>query len=1419
MSLTPLGNNQTNLQWRNAINNAFTVLETVSGITYELSAQNPDQNTVLIQELSGKAGKGLPLSGRVASLTISATSDDSLIAELSGKAGKGTPLSAQIVTTNTSVAQKALSANTVLTSGVDVDLTNSGKFVISGHTSVKSITLDGTDDQDINDYKPSAVSFMVLSGLTQTAPGLRFANFQDNVGQNCLIGGMSLNTNFNYNGKIGIIDIAGVRGSNASDGVSGSYSVAIGSQNSIAGAQITSLGVGNTQTSDVASKGAMLGNSNQLRDSSESYLIGSDNIAEGTGLNQNTTLVGVANSGHMAFGENNRIESAIASKAMAIGQTNTGSVGSFTSDGTFGIGISNVIGTNVNSNLTFGAYNNNTGANSRGLILGYKNRLVDGEGVIAIGHSNNSIMAAGSGVIIGHGNTTSGNSDAILIGSQNYEISATAALGSSNVGGQNVIIGKGNKGQLASVSIGLTNSVSGLRGIGIGESNIQQSDNNNSGSIALGYQNSAKGESIAIGFQNSGTGAFGSVIMGKENIESSQRAAGQPNVILGYINKVKGTNSRAGGTAIAIGESNRSLYSLGGTNILGRQNTLSGKFSTAIGRLNKDLQYGQTSQVYIGNSNRSYLSGSVIIGDSNTLSGQESIIIGHRNDVSGTADAKAGITLGSDNTVSGSLYSVTIGNKNIVPNGSTSINIGVQNENRDGAAVTHRTNIGFRNITTPQGASNGSVALGYQNSGSHALLLGSENRENSTVHLGVGQTILAGNENTVGSLFGINGAIGYQNTNAGGTVEYVIGSQNKINHAEGNNLIFGQANISNDGAYNTLLGTANHIKAAVNTNGNVLLGRSNNTRGGTGMVKIGYLNTDYNNAQSDRLINNGQTVAIGNRNRTQGLNITIGNSNSVSAQSSLAIGSESSAIDGDNCFVIGNQSYLKSRGSVALGHKLSGGTTRTDAQFSTIIGHSSRALGSSNVNVGISNLTNGNDSIAIGHLTSSEQLHSIAMGMEAGADSQDAIGIGYQVSANSYRGVTIGATAKDVGKGVSRTGGNTLVGAGTRVVPIGNPRNLGQRNVLIGAGRGFGITPVISGQENVVVGTGITNGGAGTLIQRSKSVVSGTANVLIGGGTVSGHGHTAVGLNNQTMASSDKGVMLGYANEIQGTGGYQIAIGGVSHVRNNYGMAIGLVARSKADSAMAIGRATSAEGNQSLAIGYVAKSTGTYSVAVGPDTLADGNQTVAVGYDAQAKGAENIAIGAETVVSGSSNMAIGHEASVEGHTGSLGGLTSKNRFGMAIGYNAMVSGASHGVAIGTNVQTTTSGTSEFGQFVGQGFPQKFFRKAGIRVHKPINDSTGSTDQATSAVNQMGGMFFTVPILSAAPLDGDTPSLTGECALGKIPREMAGFRRKGRNMILDINIDGTMYGIDLGTAKVNVVAKTYGTSATGSSDGA
>ena len=73
----------------------------------------------------------------------------------------------------------------------------------------------------------------------------------------------------------------------------------------------------------------------------------------------------------------------------------------------------------------------------------------------------------------------------------------------------------------------------------------------------------------------------------------------------------------------------------------------------------------------------------------------------------------------------------------------------------------------------------------------------------------------------------------------------------------------------------TYLDLANHIKAGLNTYANVILGRSNNTSGGTGMVKIGYLNTDFNNVPSHACSGNGQTIAIGNQNKTQGLNITL----------------------------------------------------------------------------------------------------------------------------------------------------------------------------------------------------------------------------------------------------------------------------------------------------------------------------------------------------------------------------------------------------------------------------------------------------------------------------------------------------------------------------------------------------------------
>ncbi len=1333
MSLTPLGNNQTNLQWRNAINSAFTVLETVSGITYSLSGENNDS---LLLELSAKAGKGTPLSA----LTT-------LVNELSAKAGKGTPLSGSVATNTGRIAsltisattddtvmnQKALSANTALASGVDVNLQNGNEFVISGSTNTPNY-FESDGNLRVGAYETSAVSVKVLSGLVQAAPGLRFANFSNNVGQSNYIGGMNLNTAFNYSSKIGIIDIAGVRGTANTAGVSGSYSVGIGSQNSVRGSQVVAIGVTNDQSGD-GTAGVMVGTSNQLRTATEGSLLGHKNIAEGATTVTHTTLVGVENSGYMAFGESNRIQTGNASKGLAVGNTNTGSTANFGTQGAYAIGSNNVIGTSVASNLTFGNQNNNTGTNSQGLILGYKNRLVDGEGVISIGHSNNSIMGAGSGVIIGHGNTTSGNSDAVLIGSQNYEISGTAALGTSNTGGLNVIIGKGNKGQQVAVSVGYLNSVSGLRGIGIGSQNISESDSNNRGSIALGYLNSAKGESIAIGFQNSGAGNSGSIIMGQQNTETNAGNTGFPGIVLGYANKAKTTANRTAGTAIAIGTSNNSINGQGGTIILGRANTLSGKFSTAIGKSNKDVGSGQTSQVYIGNSNKSYLSGSVIIGDSNTLSGQESVIIGHRNSVSGTADAKAGITIGSDNTVSGSLHSVTIGKKNIVPNGSTSINIGVQNENRDGAAVTHRTNIGFRNITTNAGSSNGSVALGFQNSGSHALLLGASNRDTATTHLGTALTPLVGNENAVGALFGTVGAFGYGNTNTLGSNDYIVGNLNKIQHADTGNMIFGASNIAADGAYNNVFGSSNHIKAGQNTYANVMIGRSNNTSGGTGMTKIGYSNTDNYGTPSHPLSSNGQTHVIGNNNKTDALNIAIGNSNTISGQYGIVIGTSLSARPGRNIVTMGQSNNIFSSFINAIGSSLSGGSTLTDAYYSNMMGIAQKVNGQFNTAIGTTIKTRMIGQVAIGYNVSAEgasQGYGIVMGALSNVSRDYGVAIGYAVSAGNHTDTVIGYGNKSKGGSTnSRNGGNVVYGISNTALK--DAKGGFAKNVI------YGQSTVTSGKEHLHIGR--DNAGASNTLAKlgHGPIVSGQACISIGHNVVSGDSHVVLGDGNVVNGASRYSLMLGIGNEVSGAAGYSTAIGAGVHVRSPYGMALGHLSRA--------GKHTESDGGQ-LAIGYSASAFGNNSIAIGKSSRGTANQSVAIGPFA------------------------------------------------------------------ANV---TSGASEFGQFVESG--GKPFRKTGIRLHKPINDSTGSTNQATSSVNQMGGVFFTVPILSASPLAGLSPSLTGECALGKIPNEMAGFRRKGRNMILDVNIGGTLYGIDLGTAKVNVATKTYGTSATGSSDGA
>jgi hypothetical protein len=199
------------------------------------------------------------------------------------------------------------------------------------------------------------------------------------------------------------------------------------------------------------------------------------------------------------------------------------------------------------------------------------------------------------------------------------------------------------------------------------------------------------------------------------------------------------------------------------------------------------------------------------------------------------------------------------------------------------------------------------------------------------------------------------------------------------------------------------------------------------------------------------------------------------------------------------------------------------------------------------------------------------------------------------------------------------------------------------------------------------------------------------------------------------------------------------------------------------------------------------------------------------------KGGNNFVAGTTASGTGVGSLAIGSAPSAGG-TGSIAlGTTVRagRKASIGIGYTVHASGENTAV-FGSYGQVSTSGVTEIGQW--KAHSTGAVRRAVVRCQRPVN----TVNSAVSAVNGMGSVCFTLPVLSAGLTDGGAPvsALGGNTeALTKLPRNMISLRRKGRNVILDLNINGTMYGIDLGTAKVNVATRSYGTSATGSSDGA
>jgi hypothetical protein len=210
------------------------------------------------------------------------------------------------------------------------------------------------------------------------------------------------------------------------------------------------------------------------------------------------------------------------------------------------------------------------------------------------------------------------------------------------------------------------------------------------------------------------------------------------------------------------------------------------------------------------------------------------------------------------------------------------------------------------------------------------------------------------------------------------------------------------------------------------------------------------------------------------------------------------------------------------------------------------------------------------------------------------------------------------------------------------------------------------------------------------------------------------------------------------------------------------------------------------DGRGSNAINIQASRDNVAKVASGPNSVAIGNRTTAsgyygygtaIGYGATASGYYGYAtaIGRTATASGSYSTAVGYAAEASGLTSTAIGndAEASGSFSIAIGRTAIASG-SYTSAIGFRAKTTVNNSSEIGYWSGS-----TTRAGAIRVH-----GTGMVAQT---------------IQNRATAYGDGGATKGSEADNTVIREGIALRRNGNEILVDLNIGGTVTTLSLGTA--------------------
>ena len=211
---------------------------------------------------------------------------------------------------------------------------------------------------------------------------------------------------------------------------------------------------------------------------------------------------------------------------------------------------------------------------------------------------------------------------------------------------------------------------------------------------------------------------------------------------------------------------------------------------------------------------------------------------------------------------------------------------------------------------------------------------------------------------------------------------------------------------------------------------------------------------------------------------------------------------------------------------------------------------------------------------------------------------------------------------------------------------------------------------------------------------------------------------------------------------------------------------IGADVRTDANGAFSAGDlGGNARGDDSITIRTSGSATqvasGSSALAIGNSTTASGNASTASGYYATASGSYSTAVGYYATASGSYSTAVGYTSVALGDAST------------ASGYYSSASG-DYSTAVGAYAKTTVNNTTEIS--VGN---YTTTRAGAVRVH-----NTGMVAQT---------------IQNRATAYGDGGATKGSEADNTVIREGIALRRNGNEILVDLNIGGTVTTLSLGTA--------------------